>query len=131
MRQALRSLRTAGVTTAWIGGTFVREVEPGEIIRIDDSGISSRRFDRTPSELAHCFFEHVYFANPASKIFGQTVHTVRERLGRQLAKEAAVPADYVMPMPDSGRSATPSNAFVMNARCWNDEPLICKTPFTI
>jgi amidophosphoribosyltransferase len=47
----------------------------------------------------------VYFANPASKIFGQTSHIVRERLGRQLAKESPVIADYVMPMPDSGRSA--------------------------
>jgi amidophosphoribosyltransferase len=52
-----------------------------------------------------CVFEHVYFANPASKIFGQTVHTVREKMGRQLAREAPVKADYVMPMPDSGRSA--------------------------
>src|SRR5206468_4367394 len=54
---------------------------------------------------ANCFFEHVYFANPASKVFGQTVHTVREALGRQLAREAPAAADYVMPMPDSGRSA--------------------------
>jgi amidophosphoribosyltransferase len=55
--------------------------------------------------MAHCVFEHVYFSNPASKVFGQTVHTVREALGRQLAREAPAPADYVMPMPDSGRSA--------------------------
>jgi amidophosphoribosyltransferase len=47
----------------------------------------------------------VYFANPASKVFGQTVHTVREQLGRQLAREAPVEADFVLPMPDSGRSA--------------------------
>jgi len=47
----------------------------------------------------------VYFSNPASKVFGQTVHTVREALGRQLAREAPADADYVMPMPDSGRSA--------------------------
>ena len=52
-----------------------------------------------------CVFEHVYFANPASKVFGQTVHTVRTKMGRQLAREAPVSADYVMPMPDSGRSA--------------------------
>jgi amidophosphoribosyltransferase len=55
--------------------------------------------------MAHCVFEHVYFANPASKVFGQTVHIVREHLGRQLAKEAPVEADFVLPMPDSGRSA--------------------------
>jgi len=62
-------------------------------------------FEHPVPERAHCVFEHVYFANPASKIFGQTVHTVRERLGRQLAIESPVDADYVMPMPDSGRSA--------------------------
>jgi amidophosphoribosyltransferase len=88
-----------------IGGTYVRDVQPGEIVRIDDSGISSRRFAPAGGEMAHCFFEHVYFANPASKVFEQTVHTVREALGRQLAREAPAKADYVMPMPDSGRSA--------------------------
>lgn len=88
-----------------IGGTFVREVEPGEIVRIDDHGLSSRRFDAPADERAHCVFEHVYFANPASRLFGQNVHKVRQALGRQLAREAAVPADAVMPMPDSGRSA--------------------------
>ena len=88
-----------------MGATYVRDVEPGEIVRVDDTGISSRRFDRDPPEKAHCVFEHVYFANPASKIFGQTVHTVREQMGRQLAREAPADADYVMPMPDSGRSA--------------------------
>lgn len=88
-----------------IGATYIRDVEPGEIVRIDDEGIHSRQFASPPAELAHCVFEHVYFANPASKVFGQTVHTVREALGRQLAREAPAPADYVMPMPDSGRSA--------------------------
>ncbi|HYO10213.1 MAG TPA: amidophosphoribosyltransferase [Tepidisphaeraceae bacterium] len=88
-----------------IGGTYVRDVEPGEIVRIDDSGLTSRMYDHRPDESAHCFFEHVYFSNPASKVFGQTVHIVREQLGRQLAREAPAEADYVMPMPDSGRSA--------------------------
>jgi amidophosphoribosyltransferase len=88
-----------------IGAEYIREVEPGEIVRIDDKGISSRRFDAPAEQRAHCVFEHVYFANPASKIFGQTVHTVREQMGRQLARESGVEADYVMPMPDSGRSA--------------------------
>ena len=50
-------------------------------------------------------FEHVYFSNPASRIFGQNVHKSREAMGRQLAREAPVQADFVMPMPDSGRSA--------------------------
>jgi amidophosphoribosyltransferase len=88
-----------------IGGEFVREIEPGEIVRIDEHGMSCRQFDHAAPELAHCCFEHVYFANPASRIFGQNVHLVRESLGRQLAREAPVEADYVMPMPDSGRSA--------------------------
>ncbi len=84
---------------------YIREIEPGEIVRIDDSGVSSRHFDAPAPEKAHCVFEHVYFANPASKIFGQTVHVVREAMGRQLARESGVPADFIMPMPDSGRSA--------------------------
>lgn len=88
-----------------VGAELIREVEPGEIVRIDDSGMSSRRFDVPAPKLAHCCFEHVYFSNPASRIFGQNVHLVREELGRQLAREAPVPSDYVMPMPDSGRSA--------------------------
>ena len=88
-----------------IDAEFVREIEPGEIVRIDDSGVTSRTFDAPAPQLAHCVFEHVYFANPASKLFGQTVHTVRQAMGRQLAREAPVEADYVMPMPDSGRSA--------------------------
>jgi amidophosphoribosyltransferase len=88
-----------------IGATFEREVEPGEIVRIDENGLQSRTFDVPAPQGARCIFEHVYFANPASKIFGQTVHVVRERLGRQLAIESPVAADYVMPMPDSGRSA--------------------------
>ena len=88
-----------------IDATTVREIEPGEIVRIDDRGISSRRFDAPADQLAHCVFEHVYFANPASKIFGETVHIVRQKLGKQLAIESPVEADFVMPMPDSGRSA--------------------------
>ena len=88
-----------------IDATYVRDVEPGEIVRIDDAGISSRRFDPPANPAASCVFEHVYFSNPASKVFGQTVHTTRVKMGRQLAREAGVAADYVMPMPDSGRSA--------------------------
>ncbi len=87
-----------------LGAKFIREVEPGEIVTLSDSGLASRRFaDRqTP---AHCIFEHVYFANPSSKVFGDTVQIVREKLGEILAAEAPVEADYVIPMPDSGRSA--------------------------
>ena len=88
-----------------IGATLVREVEPGEIIRIDEHGLHSRTFAAPAVDQARCVFEHVYFANPASKIFGQNVHLTRQKMGRQLAIEAPIAADYVMPMPDSGRSA--------------------------
>ncbi len=88
-----------------IGAQYVRDVEPGEIVRIDDSGLSSRRFDEPAAEGARCIFEHVYFANPASRVFQQNVHIVRETMGRQLARESNVSADCVIPMPDSGRSA--------------------------
>jgi amidophosphoribosyltransferase len=88
-----------------IGAKYIREIEPGEIVRIDDSGISSRTFDKPADEGARCVFEHVYFANPASTVFGHNVHVVRQEMGRQLARESMVAADCVMPMPDSGRSA--------------------------
>ncbi len=89
-----------------IGARYVREVEPGEIVRLDQSGLHSRFFvrrgDITP---AHCIFEHVYFSKQNSRIFGENVHEVRKKLGRQLAKEHPVEADVVIPIPDSGTSA--------------------------
>ncbi len=88
-----------------LGATLVREVEPGEIVTISDAGVSTRRFADPVPRRAHCIFEHVYFANPSSVVFGETVQIVRERLGERLAFEAPVDADCVMPMPDSGRSA--------------------------
>jgi len=88
-----------------VGATLIREVQPGEIVTLSDAGLSSRRFDDPAPRRAHCIFEHVYFANPSSVVFGENVQIVRERLGEKLAMEAPVAADYVMPMPDSGRSA--------------------------
>lgn len=88
-----------------IGAQLVREVEPGEIVTINDKGVSTRRFADAAPRLARCVFEHVYFANPSSIIFGQNVQVVREQLGERLAREAPVSADAVIPMPDSGRSA--------------------------
>ncbi len=87
-----------------IGAKFVREVEPGEIVTLSERGLESRRFAEA-QQPAHCIFEHVYFANPSSLLFGDNVQIVRERLGERLAEEAPVPADCVIPMPDSGRSA--------------------------
>ncbi len=88
-----------------IDAEYIREIEPGEIVTISEAGLSSRRFAEPAVRPAHCVFEHVYFANPASVVFGLNVQTVRERLGETLSREAPVKADYVMPMPDSGRSA--------------------------
>jgi len=88
-----------------IGARFERDILPGEIVRIDDAGITSRSFAAPAAEGARCIFEHVYFANPASVVFGQNVHLARESLGRQLARETMVDADCIIPMPDSGRSA--------------------------
>ncbi len=88
-----------------VGARFIREVEPGEIVTLSAEGVGSRRFADPAEPPAHCVFEHVYFANPASDVFGQNVQQFREALGERLFAESAVEADYVMPMPDSGRSA--------------------------
>lgn len=88
-----------------IGAEIIRDVEPGEIVTLSDHGVSSRRFAEPAPRRAHCVFEHVYFASPASVITGQSVQLVRECLGERLAQESPVEADFVMPMPDSGRSA--------------------------
>lgn len=87
-----------------LGAQFIREIEPGEIVTLSDRGVASRRFAER-QQAAHCIFEHVYFANPSSNVFGDTVQIVRERLGERLALECPVEADCVVPMPDSGRSA--------------------------
>ena len=85
-----------------IGATYVRDVEPGELLIISDGGLRSIR-PYPPSQLAHCVFEHVYFARPDSYVFGRSVNEVRTSLGRILAMESAVvDADVVVPIPDSG-----------------------------
>jgi amidophosphoribosyltransferase len=84
-----------------IGATYVRDVAPGEVLIISDGGLrSAHPFPSAP--LAHCVFEHVYFARPDSYVFGRSVNEVRTSLGRHLARESAVPADVVVPIPDSG-----------------------------
>jgi amidophosphoribosyltransferase len=89
-----------------IGVNFIREVEPGEIVRLDKSGLSSRFFVEPGSVTpAHCIFEHIYFAKQNSYIFGENVHEFRKKLGRQLAIEQPADADVVIPVPDSGTSA--------------------------
>ncbi len=83
-----------------VGATFVREVEPGELLAIDADGLRSRRF--APSEPKGCLFEYVYLARPDTTISGQSVYTTRVQVGRTLAFEAPVDADLVIPVPESG-----------------------------
>src|SRR6266513_2280082 len=87
-----------------IGATYEREVKPGELVVVGPEGISSR-FYATPQPQSSCIFEHVYFSRPDSKVFGRPVQVSREELGRQLAREAPVEADIVVPVPDSGVTA--------------------------
>jgi amidophosphoribosyltransferase len=84
-----------------IGATYVRDVDPGEVLVISDGGPRSIR-PYPPAQLAHCVFEHVYFARPDSYVFGRSVNEVRTSFGRILAAEAPAPADVVVPIPDSG-----------------------------
>jgi len=94
-----------------VGATFVRDVEPGELVRIDDRGLESTRF--APLERsALCIFEYVYLARPDSRIRGVTVHEVRRELGRRLALEAPADADMVIPVPDTAHSAASGYAEV-------------------
>jgi amidophosphoribosyltransferase len=87
-----------------VGARYVREIEPGEIVRLDESGVTSSP-GRPALPRALCIFEYVYFARPDSRLEGQVVHTVRQKMGRQLAREAPAAADIVVGVPDS---ATPA-----------------------
>jgi amidophosphoribosyltransferase len=87
-----------------IDAEYVRDVEPGEIVVVDGSGLRSYK-PFPPEPTAHCVFEHVYFARPDSAVFGRTVLQSRLLLGRQLAREAPAEADVVVPVPDSGMGA--------------------------
>ena len=84
-----------------IGATYVRDVEPGEVVVIGPQGMRSIR-PFLPERLSHCVFEHVYFSRPDSYVFGKSVNEVRTNMGRILAREAPVDADVVVPIPDSG-----------------------------
>src|SRR5262250_2883598 len=108
----LGKLSTPGGYTAWLvasetcafdllNAQYVREIEPGEMVRISKSGIESIHF---APEKPHqqCIFEHVYFARPDSIVFSRSVNESREMLGRLLAREHPVDADMVVPVPDSG-----------------------------
>jgi len=85
-----------------IGATYIRDVEPGEMLIINEGGIKSLKIFNSYKK-AHCVFEFIYFARPDSYIFDHIcVNTVRKELGRQLAREHPVDADIVIPVPDSG-----------------------------
>jgi amidophosphoribosyltransferase len=84
-----------------IGATYIRDVEPGELVVVSADGVRSLK-PFPPAPLAHCIFEHVYFARPDSYVFGLSVNEVRTDLGRRLAREAPADADLVVPVPDSG-----------------------------
>ena len=86
-----------------VGASFVRDIEPGELVAIDNAGVHSERFAETPK--AHCVFEYVYVARPDSIIDGQTVNLSRIEIGRRLARVTPVYGDLVMPVPESGTPA--------------------------
>jgi amidophosphoribosyltransferase len=80
---------------------YVREIAPGEMLRISKAGLDSIHFS-APKPHQYCIFEHVYFSRPDSTVFGRSVNESREKLGRLLAQEHPVEADMVVPIPDSG-----------------------------
>ena len=86
-----------------VGAAFVREIEPGEFVAIDATGVRSERW--APPEPKGCLFEYVYLARPDTTIAGQGIHATRVRIGERLAKEAPVEADLVIPVPESGTPA--------------------------
>lgn len=86
-----------------MGATFVRELEPGEMIIIDATGKRSVTVDwQTPVDPKLCLFEFIYFARPDSQLYGQNMHQARVRMGEQLAEQAPAEADLVMGVPESG-----------------------------
>jgi amidophosphoribosyltransferase len=108
----LGKLTTPGGFVSWLvasetcafdllNAQYVREIEPGEMVRISKSGIESIHF-APEKPLQQCIFEHVYFSRPDSIIFGRSVNESREMLGRLLAREHPVDADIIVPVPDSG-----------------------------
>ncbi len=88
-----------------VGAEFVRELEPGEVLRFRNGRMTRERFAPVRARAGQCVFEHIYFARPDSWLFGESVHEVRVRLGRRLAREHPATADVVIPIPDSGVSA--------------------------
>jgi amidophosphoribosyltransferase len=84
-----------------VGATYIRSVEPGELIVVSAQGIKSHR-PFASERPRPCIFEHIYFSRPDSILDGASVYTVRKQIGAELARENPVEADYVVPVPDSG-----------------------------
>jgi amidophosphoribosyltransferase len=87
-----------------IGATYIRDVEPGEMVIVSNEGLHRMQFT-PPRKRSQCVFEHVYFSRPDSLVFGRPVQQSREEMGRQLAREYPIDADLVVPVPDSGVTA--------------------------
>jgi amidophosphoribosyltransferase len=113
-RHGVRPLVLGKLETGWvvasesaaldiIGAAFVREIEPGEFIAIDENGVRSQRW--AVAEPKGCLFEYVYLARPDTLIAGQGIHATRVAIGVRLAQEAPVEADLVIPVPESGTPA--------------------------
>ena len=88
-----------------VGARFVREIEPGETVVVDESGFRSIPSQVPGTRKAHCVFEHIYFARPDSILDGALTHSARTRMGQALAREHPADADVVIPVPDSANSA--------------------------
>lgn len=86
-----------------IGATYVREIEPGELLLISEGRMTSHRI--SPPHPKSCVFELIYFARPDSEVFGRDTYLVRKNMGKALAREHPAPADMVLPVPDSGMPA--------------------------
>ena len=84
-----------------IGAKFERDIEPGELVVIDDDGVHSHRISLT-AKSRFCIFEYIYFARPDSVVEGKSVYAARKEIGAELARESHVEADMVIPVPDSG-----------------------------
>lgn len=84
-----------------LGAEFVRQIQPGEMVVITKTGVTTR-FPFEPAESRLCVFEFVYFARPDSILLGETIHKARQRMGRRLAEQAPVDADITVPVPESG-----------------------------
>jgi amidophosphoribosyltransferase len=87
-----------------IDAQYIRDIDPGEILIIGEEGLKSIKLFAERRD-TFCIFEFIYFARPDSNIFGQNVYAVRKRLGRKLAEEYPIEADFAMPFPDSGNYA--------------------------